>query len=90
MILLSLSLSLSLDRSSNYTTRNLFEDLIKLKTCLMILIFSSYVKSSDPQVSRFKSLGSIDRKGRREEEYNDGNCITRYPVCHTNDHHFRI
>ena len=38
--------------SSNYTTRNLFEDLIKLKTCLMILIFSSYVKSSDPQVSR--------------------------------------
>jgi hypothetical protein len=32
--------------SSNYTTRNLFEDLIKLNTCLMILIFSSYVKSS--------------------------------------------
>ena len=40
--------------SSNYTTRNLFEDLIKWKTCLMILIFSSYVKSTDPQVSRFK------------------------------------
>jgi hypothetical protein len=29
---------------------------VKLKTCLMILIFSSYVKSSDPQVSRFRSL----------------------------------
>jgi hypothetical protein len=42
--------------SSNYTTRNLSEDLIKLKTCLKILIFSSYVKSSDPQVSRLRSI----------------------------------
>ena len=31
----------SRDLSSNYTTRNLSEDLIKLKTCLKILIFSS-------------------------------------------------
>jgi hypothetical protein len=36
--------------SSNYTTRNLSEDLIQLKTCLKILIFSSYVNSSDPRV----------------------------------------
>ena len=28
--------------SNNYTTRNLSEDLIKLKTCLNILIFSWY------------------------------------------------
>ena len=38
--------------SNNYTTRNLSKDLIKLKTCFKILIFSSYVKTSDPQVSR--------------------------------------
>ena len=42
--------------SNNYTTRNLSEDLINLKTCLKILIFSSYVKISDPQVSRLKSI----------------------------------
>ena len=51
--------------ASNYTTRNLSEDSIKLKTCLMILIFSSYVKSSDPQVSRFKSLVCTQFKLRR-------------------------
>ena len=42
--------------SNNYTTRNLSEDIIKLKTCLKILIFSSYVKSADPQVSRLRSI----------------------------------
>jgi len=42
--------------SNNFTTRNLSEDLIKLKTGLMILIFSSYIKTSDPQVSRLISI----------------------------------
>ena len=42
--------------SNNYTTRNLSENLIKLKTCFKILICSSYVKTSDPQVSRLRSI----------------------------------
>ena len=42
----------SRDLSSNYTTRNLSEDLIKLKTCLKILIFSSHVKSSGDRFTK--------------------------------------